>query len=426
MKILFVSKWLRITGGVETSALAAAGGLRRAGHEVAWFGFGDERDPAFPVVGDLPREFSLRRHGGLAGARLAFEAAVKLFWNPEVARTYARSLDVFRPDIVQLHNVFHHLGPRMQLLAVAHGIPVAAFAHDYHPVCPNYTLLRGERVPCDARCGRNTALHALVHRCVRRSVVSSALSAAEFGLSKLRGAYAGAVGLWIAPSAFLAEMLCAGGIPRDRIVHIEYCLDPSWRSERVGERALSRFLYVGRLSYEKGLRTVLEMARRMPVAQFVIAGGGPLETQLQAEARNLAGVTFLGPIGQDEVKRELSRATALIVPSRWHENSPMVIREALASGVPVVASRMGGIPELVTDGSDGFLCEAGDVDAFVMAAQRFTSDPGLSQRMGEAGVRKATQRWSVELHAGRLLAAYKKLLEQSGRGVEPAPSIGSP
>jgi len=415
VKVLFVSKWLRITGGVETSALAAAEGLRKAGHEVAWFGFADGRNPAFNVIGDLPREFSLRQQPGLKGLGAAIRSAGKLFWNPEVASTYERTLDAFSPDLVQLHNVFHHLGSRMQLIAASRDIPVAAYAHDYHPVCPNYTLLRGEKTPCDARCGRQTALHSVLHRCVRRSTALSILSAVEFGLSRVRKAYTRAVDLWISPSAFLAGMLRRGGISPDRIVHIELCLDPTWGSRSTVERPPNRFLYVGRLSYEKGLSTFSDVARRVPEAQFVIVGTGPLEMPLREETRGLGNVTFLGAIDQHEVKAQMHLATALLLPSRWYENSPMVIREALASGLPVIASRMGGIPELVDDGTDGFLCDIEDRDSFVRAIQRFISDRDLSQRMGEVGMKKAKQRWSVDTHVDRLLAAYKTLLEKDRR-----------
>jgi glycosyltransferase involved in cell wall biosynthesis len=410
MRVLFASKWLRITGGVESYALAAARGLTESGHVVAWFGFGDDREPEFVPGGPLPAEFLLRRGTGWRGLRQAAVAGIKMFHNPEVTRCYAETLAAFNPDVVQLHNVLHHLGTQMQRMARERSIPVAAYAHDYHAVCPNYTLLRGEVAPCDARCATNSPLHAIRNRCVRRSRVLSAVSAAEFARALSARAYSEAIDRWLVPSRFMGQMLEHGGIPAVRVQQMEYCLAPEWDSVARAACDGRRFVYVGRLSYEKGVETVITMGRALPDVQFVVVGGGPEARRLRELAEGLTNVRFTGQLRAAEIRGELAAATALVVPSRWYENSPMVVREALASGLPVIGARIGGIPELIDDGVDGLLCDPVDASAFIAAARQLIDEPARAAAMGSAGRLKARARWNMRRHVDQLTALYSELV----------------
>ena len=159
--------------------------------------------------------------------------------------------------------------------------------------------------------------------------------------------------------------------------------------------------YVGRLSHEKGVDTLLQVARETPSITLKLAGNGPLRLSLTAQYGSLPNVEFVGQLEAAQVANFVSRAACMVVPSEWYENNPLTIIEAQCAGTPVVGSNMGGIPELVAPGN-GIIFEAGDRTALTEALDR-----ALHTDWDYAGIRaRGRERFSADLHLARLLKLY--------------------
>jgi glycosyltransferase involved in cell wall biosynthesis len=160
---------------------------------------------------------------------------------------------------------------------------------------------------------------------------------------------------------------------------------------------------IGRVVPEKGVATALEAARVAGV-DVTVAGDGP---QLPELRRRFPEVRFVGHLGAPEMRRLVESLRAVIVPSLWFENAPMSALEAMAAGVPVIASDLGGLPEIVTHGVSGLLCVPGDVASFASALSTLKDDIGKAAEMGECARAEVSSRFSPEAHLTGILNSYR-------------------
>ena len=224
------------------------------------------------------------------------------------------------------------------------------------------------------------------------------MRAAETAWQRARGVYERCVARFIAPSVFMREVMLDGGwttVPCDVVPNAVPVGEP--RSD-----AGAGFLFAGRLAPEKGVESALEAAAKAGVV-ITVAGEGPLEGILREQYPD---VCFLGRVSGDEVDELIRSCRAVIVSSVCLENAPMSVLEAMAAGAPVIASDIGGIPEQVSNGAEGFLVPPHDVPALSTAMARLQADPELARRMGEAGQRTVAERFSPETRVRALLDVY--------------------
>jgi glycosyltransferase involved in cell wall biosynthesis len=179
----------------------------------------------------------------------------------------------------------------------------------------------------------------------------------------------------------------------------------------------ARFVYLGRLSEEKGILTLLTALQATPQAKLDIVGDGPQRSQLEAYARDHLApdqAHFYGFISGSERFEILRRATAMIVPSVWHEPCPVSVLEAMALGVPVVATRQGGLPDLVVDGKTGLLFNAGDASQLGRCLERLASSPDTVRQLGRSAREHALTEFDVEVHYQRLMGVYAAAIAANG------------
>jgi len=167
------------------------------------------------------------------------------------------------------------------------------------------------------------------------------------------------------------------------------------------------FVYAGRLSREKGLNTLFK-AVELAGVRLIVAGDGPLRQTLAAAKP--AGVTMVGRVGGDEVDALLRDCRAAVVPSEWAENAPMAVLEPMALGRPVIATRMGGIPEQIRDGLDGILTTSGDVLELAAAMGLLAQDPALAARLGRSARDRVASRFSPARHTASLMRVYSSIV----------------
>jgi len=313
------------------------------------------------------------------------------------------------PDLVHIQNIYHQISPSILPVARRRGIPVVMTAHDYKLIAPNYSLFHDGQV-----CRHTRPDHyweAVKHRCVRGSMVASAVCAAEMSLHRLLGLWRDNIDVVIAPSAFVAATLKDYGIDHKKIVQIPHFINvSSWQPSYEGDYAL----YVGRLSSEKGVETLIRAAAMVGDLPIRVVGVGSDGERLRhlANELKLRNVTFVGYQVGEQLRREYTNARFVVIPSLCHETFGLTALEAYAAGKPVIASQMGGLSEIVESGKTGQLVQSGDVIGLAEAMAKLWADPKSSERMGRSARQVAERNYSPEQHYQNIMGVYRRVLSQ--------------
>lgn len=345
MKILQINKFFFRKGGSEAYLFDVSAALEKAGHEVIPFSMHDECNQPSPYSDYFIDHIDFSNGKSLS-------KAAHYLYSTEAARKLERLIQDTQPDIAHVHNIAHQLTPSILKVLRKHNIPVVQTLHDYQLICPNYKLFT-QGSPCE-RCNPHKYWNAIRYKCVQDSRLSSALAAAEMGLHNvLLKSYEKGVTQFIAPSQFLRDKLLEWGWKEDQVTYIPHF---STLTPDTGKRK-KQVLFAGRLTKEKGVRVLAEAAAAID-APVLIAGTGEEEAWLRENAPD--NVELLGFQKPEQLHALMAESAAVIVPSLWYENAPMVVYEALALGTPVVGSDIGGIPELIEENANGMLCAVGD------------------------------------------------------------------
>lgn len=287
----------------------------------------------------------------------AIQIGAKTIWNSQTysqARVLIRSE---RPEVVHVHNSFPLISPAIYYAAATEGVPVVQTLHNYRLLCPAATFFRENGV-CEECLGRRLLHPAVLHRCYRGSALATGAVSSMLVVHRLAGAWKTKIDTYIALSAFSRKKFVEGGLPADRIVVKPNCLV---RDPGVGQGAGGYALFAGRLSEEKGIRTLLDAWQDLgALLPLKIAGNGPLAEEVSRRVGQLENVEWLGHCSSGRIIELLQSAALAVVPSNCYENLPMTILESFACGTPVIASALGSLKELVTDGENGLHFAAGE------------------------------------------------------------------
>jgi glycosyltransferase involved in cell wall biosynthesis len=304
-----------------------------------------------------------------AGLGGAIGASLSNAWSFQSVAALRALIRERRPDIAHFHNTFPQISPAAYLACREADVPVVQTLHNYRMFCANGLLNRGGE-PCELCLGRN-ALPALRHSCYRDSRVATLGMVLGSTLHRARRTYQTLVDRYIVLTRFARERFVSHGLPTERIVVRGNCLpvDPG-----VGDGNGGYALYVGRLTAEKGVATLVRAWRELPHVPLRIAGDGELRATLEREAQGLP-VEFLGRVPGAQVLELMQKATLLVIPSECYEGFPRVIVEAFATGTAVVAADIGGLGELITEGIEGLKFRPGSArDLAGCVARLWTSN----------------------------------------------------
>lgn len=408
MRVLHVNKFLYRRGGAEGYLLDLANLQRAAGDTVAYFGMSHpENESPLPYEARFPSEVELEP--APSGLRPRAVAVGRMLWSPASRRGLARVIDDFRPDVLHLHNIYHQLSPSVLAAARTAGVPCVLTLHDYKLACPSYQLLDRGR-PCQA-CVTGGPLQAARRRCKDGSLSRSGLLAVESWLHRRVDAY-DPVQVFVSPSEFLADVMRRAGVYPDRLRVVNHFVDLTGVAAK--ETPGGGVVFAGRLAPEKGVDVLVEAVAALPDGVTVdVAGDGPARPGLEAlAARRVPGrIRFHGRLDKTRLHELIRSAAVVAVPSRWHENQPMAVLEAFACGVPVVATDLGGLPELVESEVDGLVVAADQPTALGAALNDILADPGRAYRMGRAGRTKVAGRFAPDLHLDRIRGVYAEAAE---------------
>ena len=340
MKILLANKFYYRRGGDCIYMLNLEKLLKAHGHEVAVFAMDYPENLDTPWKKYFPKNMS---------KLMAFS---RPFGSHEVKSKFKKLLDEFKPDVVHLNNVHTQLSPVMAELAHQRGIKVVWTLHDYKLLCPRYDCLKNGNTICET-CFNGDKKACLDNKCMKGSKLASFIGYKEAVIWN-RERLEVCTDVFICPSHFMADKMVQGGFSKSKMqtlcnfIDVEKCryshtdLSDSTVSVLLPKKE-NYYCFIGRLSHEKGAKTLIEAANQLPY-KLVIIGGGPLMDELKAVAHT--NIEFVGFKQWDDIKQLVGKARFSVIPSEWYENNPLSVIEAQCLGTPVLGANIGGIPEL--------------------------------------------------------------------------------
>jgi glycosyltransferase involved in cell wall biosynthesis len=349
MRILVAHNRYQVSGGEDAVVRDEIDLLRRHGHSV---------------------ELLEQDNDAIQGLHGKLIASASIFYSARSRKRMKDAIHDFRPKIVHVHNWFPMLSPSIIMEASASGIPTVQTLHNFRMFCANALLFR-DGVVCTDCLGKSLPLDGVVHGCYRGSRTGSAIVTAAYAFHRLAHTW-DAVDFFISVSGFQREMLVRGGLPAEKIVvKPNFVASNEWMAEESREDFA---LFVGRLSPEKGIGTLLPAwnTGRIPLRLRII-GDGPMAGEVRACAASNPAVDYMGLQPSAAVYLAMAKAKFLVFPSECFEGLSRTVVEAFSQGTPVLAADLGAVRELVEDGVTGYRFPPGNVDALVAGALRFSA-----------------------------------------------------
>ena len=397
MKVLLVNKFLYPNGGSETYLFQIGQELERQGHTVEYFGM----EHPDRIVGNAIEVYTsaMDFHTGKLQKLLY---PFKIIYSREARKKIGRVLDDFKPDVVHVNNFNFQLTPSILYEIKRHNIPIVYTAHDGQLVCPNHLMqqyLTGERC---IECINKSPMQCTKHRCIHGSFAKSILGTIEAYVYRMAGAYK-LIDVVIAPSKFIKEKLETNNDLKGRILVKHNFVDLQGDMEDKETEKGDYVLFFGRYSREKGVETLLKACERTEEISYIFAGNGPLEEQVNM--RN--NVENRGFLSGDQLIQLIKKARFSIFPSECYENCPFSVMESMVCGTPVIASDIGGVPELIEDGKNGILFESGNVDELTGKIKALWEDRNINSKLHENC--KEFKAVSLKEYTQELCEIYKKV-----------------
>jgi glycosyltransferase involved in cell wall biosynthesis len=384
MRILLVHNRYQIPGGEDTVFAAEKAMLETHGHEISTL------EPSNLEITGWPRRLK-------TGLQAIYSYPAKQRMSAEISR--------FRPDIVHVHNFFPLLSPSIYSACREAHIPVVQTLHNYRLLCPNALFFRDGRV-CEDCMGKVVPWPGVLHACYRGSRLATGPVAAMLTIHRALKTWTDDVDAYIALTEFSRQKFIEGGLPREKILVKPNFVHPAPATGK-GEGGFA--LFVGRLSAEKGVGTLLAawetLGEKIPLK---IAGDGPLADEVKA-AR---GIEWLGRVSRDRVVALMQDAAVLIFPSVWYETFGMSIIEAYAVGLPVIASKIGVVNSLVAHQRTGLHFLPGDPADLAVQVEWMLNHPEEWSQMRQNARAEFEAKYRAERNYETLIHIYETAIER--------------
>jgi glycosyltransferase involved in cell wall biosynthesis len=385
MNILILHNLYQQRGGEDAVVEAESSLLREAGHKV---------------------HVELVSNNVIAGLPAKARIFLRTPFDPSREAWFAALAARLRPDVVHVHNFFPLLTPGIHSAAATLGLPMVQTLHNYRLLCANAQFLRDGAV-CE-KCLQGTRAWALIHRCYRGSLPGSLALVRMQQRAERLGTWK-RVQRFIALTDFARAKFIEGGLPEESLVvkpnFVPRRPDRAWRRQGA--------LFVGRLSPEKGVHHLLEAWQRLPQYPLTIVGDGPERERLHRKAP--ANVVFTGGQPPEVVQKYMAKAKVLVIPSIWYEGFPMTAVEAFASGLPILASDIGSLSEIIEPRFNGMHFRAGDSDDLARVAGEALADPEGLAELGRGALMTYEAKYTPERNITQLEAIYDEAISAVGR-----------
>lgn len=382
MKILFVHNAYQQFGGEDAVVEAEVSLLTSRGHTVELY----------------------KRHNDELYQISPASAAIGAIWSTRTVEDINKVFDRMQPDVVHIHNTFPLISPSIYWTAARSKVPVIQTLHNFRFLCAQGTFLRNGSI-CEDCLGK-TPWPAVVRKCYRGSAPQSAILVSMLRFHRAVGTYRNKVTRYIALSEFSRDRFIEGGLPAEQMRvkpnFIWSNVQPEWNHRSGG-------LFVGRLANEKGIDTLLQAVQLCGDDTISVIGGGPYAPSVEKGF----GERFLGFRSQGVIMEKMRSSTFLVVPSIGYEQLPTTIIEAYACGLPVIASRLGSLVEIVRDGVTGLLFNPGDARDLADKLEWAKAHPGEMLKMGRASRAEYEAKYTPSANYQMLMDIYEEAIAAS-------------
>ncbi len=339
------------------------------------------------------------------------------FWNRDAYHQIRALIRKHRPEVLHAHNTFPLISPSAYAAARAERVPVVQTLHNYRLICANGMLLR-DGVVCERCVGRAVPWPAVTGRCYRGSATESAIAAGMVSFHRVRGTWAKDVDVYVALTSFARDKFIAGGLPADRIVVKANFVADTWANQPL-EPPGDHALFVGRLSPEKGIATMLAAWRASAeLPGLRVIGDGPMRNDVAAAAAADPRIVWLGEQTPEQVRQAMRHAAVLLVPSLCYEGAPLVIVEAFAAGLPIIGTAHGAPGSQIAPGLTGLLHRPGDPDDLARQVNAYHANAGTMSLMRVRARQEYLQSYSAGANYRMLLAVYDRARRAAGATVK--------
>lgn len=388
MKVLLCHNYYQQPGGEDRSFFDEEWLLKSHGHDVV----------RYTVHNDVIDEMSSLR------------LAKTLIWNRDSYRELRELIRRERPAVMHCTNTFPLISPSVYYAAKREGVPVVQSLHNYRLLCPNALFLRNNK-PCESCLGKSIPLPAIIHGCYRDSRVASAGVAAMVSFHRLMRTWTRGVDKYFVLTEFARDKFIQGGLAADKMVIKPNFVHPDTGP---GDGSGDYVIFVGRLSSEKGIDTLLSAWQQLPGnTKLKIVGDGPMAGRVSQAMNDDPRIEWVGRRTKEEVDRLIHKASCLIIPSICYETFGRAIIEAYVHGVPVIASRHGAMAELVRHGETGLLFDAGNATKLREAVELAFRDPDKLRQMRREARREFERLYTADANYELLIGTYKNVLASS-------------
>jgi len=408
MKVLLVNNYYYFRGGDCTYFFSIKKHLEANGHDVAVFSMEHPSNIETPFNKYFVSYINYDDEVKNVTVRSGIKVLKRTVYSSESRRNIEELIEREKPDIAHIHNIHHHITPSILFSLKKRDIPIVWTLHDYTLICPNTSFLSKERI-CE-KCRKKRYFWPVIERCKKESISASSVAALETITHELMHIY-DMVDLFIAPSEFVRSKFIEYGFDPRKILRME--LFSNIELKRGDIDTGSYYMYIGRLSYEKGLKTLIGAASRIDSSELKIVGDGPMKEQLMKYASSIEGgerIHFVGYKTMRDIVTLYDQCKFTVVPSEWYEPSGLIILESFSRGKPVIGSRIGGITELVLDTERGLLFEPGDPEDLRAAIRFLLANPDLIKEMGENARNYVRKMHNPHDHYKKLLDIYESVL----------------
>ncbi|MEZ0608462.1 glycosyltransferase family 4 protein [Fibrella sp. WM1] len=386
MRILFIHNYYRLRGGEDTIFEQEFAKLRELGHDVD------------AVI------FTNDQFGESIGGKLL--SAFQTLNNRASAQRVKEAITRFKPDVVHIHNLFYTASPAVINAVKACNVPVVMTLHNYRLVCASGLLMRPGEIPCERCLTKTVPLDGIRFGCFRDSRVQSAQLTAITSLHKLTHTWQH-VDRFITLTNFARQKMLQSSLqlrPEQVVVKPNFVPDLGYTAHDLRG---DFFLFVGRLSQEKGIDVLLEAAKQVALPIEVV-GEGPLQAAVEAAAQQ-GQVRYRGSLPREQAVERMRQCRAIIVPSIWYEGLPTVILEAFATGTPVICSDQGNLNQIVEDEKTGKLFKTGHAPSLATILTTISQDTSSLAAWGQTARQTFTEHYEEKIVIHKLLDIYMSI-----------------
>ena len=401
MRVLLVNKFHYLKGGSEKYYFELGRLLKEHGHEVAYFSMKNEKNIK---TGD--KEYFVEELDLNNGSKLK---ALDVIYSKENKKKMKEALEDFKPDIVHLNNFQRQLSASIIDAIKEKNIQVVFTAHDMNAICPASAMLYEGKI-CE-ECIEKGYMSCIKKSCIKDSKLKSALGIVEKKYYDRKKIYK-KIDCIISPSNFIKRQLDKGKLNYSRIEVIHNFVNTTDTNDtKIGDYAF----YFGRLSIEKGIMNLVKAISNIENSFLYIAGNGPEKENIEKfiSENNLENkIKLLGYLRQEEIREYIKNSRFVVLPSVWYENCPYSILETMEIGKPIIGANIGGIPELIEDGKNGYLYKYDDIDMLTEKLQILFNEQKKVKDFSEESKKLFEKNYNSDIYYDKLLTLYSELIKE--------------